>query len=98
MHTHTLTHHSDIQTWVGRHNGLPAIARVRNGQGEARAKLALRFSRPSARPTATPTQDDGLSPVSWTAWLAELDRQRLALRVVSQQPPAVEFIQRPELN
>jgi hypothetical protein len=27
------------------------------------------------------SQDDGMSPCSWTAWLAELDRQQLALQV-----------------
>jgi hypothetical protein len=27
------------------------------------------------------SEDDGMSPCSWTAWLAELDRQQLALQV-----------------
>jgi hypothetical protein len=33
--------------------------------------------------------------VSWTAWLAELDRQQLALRVVDED---FEFVDRKDLN
>jgi hypothetical protein len=39
-----------------------------------------------------------MSPVSWTAWLAELDRQNLALRVTGEKQPSYEFIERRELN
>jgi hypothetical protein len=34
-------------------------------------------------------------PVSWTAWLAELDRRHLALRVSDRD---FEFVERRELN
>jgi hypothetical protein len=37
-----------------------------------------------------------MTPVSWTAWLAELDRQHLALRV--SQDEEFEFVERKELN
>jgi len=38
--------------------------------------LKLRFARQEEG-----REDAGMSPCSWAAWLAELDRQQLALRV-----------------
>ena len=76
---HTLTRHRDIQNWVTDRHGTPAIARVRNRFGEERAQLKLSFQRRNRPGLAS--QDEGLSPCSWTAWLAELDRQQLALQV-----------------
>jgi hypothetical protein len=97
MNTHTLTKHRDIQNWVNAKNGLPAIRRVPDRMGTIRARLTLNFSRHRVL-TETPTQDDGISPVSWTAWLAELDRQNLALRVYDKKAPAFELIDRREIN
>lgn len=77
---HTLTRHRDIQNWVTDRRGIPAIARVRNRFGEVHAQLRLSFGRRRGKPDLT-NQDDGVSPCSWTAWLAELDRQQLALKV-----------------
>jgi hypothetical protein len=96
--THTLTRHRDIQNWVAEHEGLPAIRRVVNDFGELRSRLALRFSKRRSAPVATPGQDDGISPCSWSAWLAELDRQHLALRVLDQNQPDFEFVERKEFN
>jgi hypothetical protein len=99
MHVHTLTRHRDIQHWVSRHRGQPAIRRVLNRFGQAEARLELTFSAPKARPeNGMPRMDDGMSPVSWKAWLAELDRRQLALRVSDRQQPDFEFIERKELN
>lgn len=78
---HTLTRHRDIQNWVSDRRGTPAIARVRNRFGEERAQLRLSFQRAQAQPARLDSVDDGMSPCSWTAWLAELDRQHLALKV-----------------
>lgn len=78
---HTLTRHRDIQNWVTDRKGIPAIARVRNRFGEERAQLRLSFQKHNRDKTDLTSQDDGMSPVSWTAWLAELDRQQLALQV-----------------
>ena len=75
----TLTRHRDIQNWVTDRNGIPAIARVRNRFGEERAQLKLSFQKPDK--IQHDSQDDGMSPCAWAAWLAEFDRQRLALRV-----------------
>ncbi|OAM74431.1 hypothetical protein [Devosia elaeis] len=74
--THMLTSHRDIRNWVADRKGMPAIARVRNRFGEETSQLRLRFARQDEG-----REDSGMSPCSWAAWLAELDRQQLALRV-----------------
>lgn len=76
---HTLTRHRDIQNWVSDRHGIPAIARVRNRFGEVHSQLKLSFQKREKQ--RIESQDDGMSPCSWTAWLAELDRQQLALKV-----------------
>ena len=96
-HSHTLTRHRDIQAWVSERRGLPAMVRAHNRFGELRARLALKFNRP-ARPDGMPAVDQGASPVSWTAWLAELDRQQLALRVSEEGDLDYELVERKTLN
>jgi hypothetical protein len=78
---HTLTRHRDIQNWVCDRHGTPAIARVRNRFGEESSQLLLNFQHRSKTRDGAVAVDDGMSPVSWTAWFAELDRQQLALKV-----------------
>ncbi|WP_332687916.1 hypothetical protein [Devosia sp.] len=78
---HMLTRHRDIQNWVTDRHGIPAIARIRNRFGEEHAQLKLSFQRRIKAGEGMASQDDGMSPCSWTAWLAELDRQQLALKV-----------------
>ena len=90
----TLVQHRDIQNWVTARHGMPAIARVPNSTGDVRARLALSFRSPQDRPVTAPSTDDGMSPVSWNAWLAELDRQHLALKVSGQHDPDFEFVER----
>lgn len=77
--THMLTRHRDIQNWVSDRQGIPAIARVRDRFGEERAQLLLRFHK--SNQAGSGAEVAGMSPCSWTAWLAELDRQNLALQV-----------------
>ena len=97
-HTQTLIHHRDIQNWVSARHGMPAIARVPNSFGEMRARLALNFRPHEAVNNAMPELDDNLSPCSWSAWLAELDRQRLALKVSNQKNPDFEFVERQDID
>ncbi|HTJ57508.1 MAG TPA: hypothetical protein VL418_08105 [Devosiaceae bacterium] len=93
--TQTLIRHRDIQDWVTARHGMPAITRIPTTSGQIRARLALAFGGPSRRPDAPPgAEDDGMSPVSWRAWLAELDRQHLALKVTGERGPAFEFVER----
>jgi len=49
-------------------------------------------------PQGMPDIDQGSSPVSWSAWLAELDRQQLALRVTEGDDAEYEFVARKTLN
>ncbi|WP_193337825.1 hypothetical protein [Devosia beringensis] len=91
----TLIRHRDIQNWVADRHGVPAIARIRNRFGEERAQLKLRFAR-ADKPVAPGAQDD-LSPCSWTAWLAELDRQQLALRI-GPDTDGFELVERSQAN
>lgn len=91
---HTLTRHRDIQNWVSDRNGIPAMSSVRNRFGEVRAQLKLRFARSDQAKTDLASQDDGLSPCSWTAWLAELDRQQLALKVAGSDADEFELVER----
>lgn len=95
--THMLIGHRDIQNWVNARKGRPAIRRVHDKMGRFEARLALNFETGRAL-TETPGQDDGMSPVSWTAWLAELDRRHLALRVSDKPQPSFEFVERSDLN
>jgi hypothetical protein len=93
-YAHTLTQHRDIQNWVTARRGMPAISRVPNRFGEMRARLALNFGKTRQSPTTLPQVDDGMSPVSWSSWLAELDRQHLALKVSGTGTDDFEFVER----
>ena len=97
--THTLTRHRDIKAWVAERQGMPALRRTPNRFGEMESRLALRFGTPRPpRAGNAPPVDQGESPCSWTAWLAELDRQQLALRVSADDETAYELIERKTLN
>ena len=89
--------HRDIKKWVGGHHGHPAIRRVPDRLGEMKARLTLNFPRRRIL-RETPSQDDGISPCSWSAWLAELDRQKLALKVLDKNQPAFELVERQSLQ
>ncbi|WP_156458293.1 hypothetical protein [Devosia epidermidihirudinis] len=90
---HTLTRHRDIQAWVTNRRGGPAIARIRDRFGEERAELKLSFDRNARNTGDMARADDGISPCSWTAWFAELDRQQLALKI-DPDVDAFELVQR----
>jgi len=93
---HTLTRHRDIQNWVTDRQGIPAIVLVRNRFGEERAQLKLSFQKREKRQIES--QDDGMSPCSWTAWLAELDRQQLALQVDATADDDFALVERNQTN
>jgi len=85
----TLTRHGDIRSWVINRHGMPAVVRVHDQSGEVHAQLKLSFHKPDH----LQEEDDGMSPCSWSAWLAELDRQNLALRV-GDTPEGCELVER----
>ncbi len=92
MRTRTLTTHSAIRNWVESRKGHPALGLVRDRIGQLRPRLSLNFQHPELS-DVSPSVDDGVSPCSWNAWLAELDRQNLALKV-SDTASGVEFVER----
>lgn len=96
-HAHTLTRHADIQQWVASRRGTPAFARNTTSYGQLRATLTLKFD-PARKPRGMPNVDEGVAPVSWSAWLAELDRQHLALRVADGEEASFELVPRKDLN
>ena len=98
MSSRTLYRHRDIQNWVSDHHGMPAIRRVPNRFGQIEARLELIFERARRAAGHAPSVDDGMSPVSWSAWLAELDRRQLALRIEDRAKPDFQLVARRELN
>ena len=96
-HAHTLTRHRDIQAWVTDRQGMSAMVRGHNRFGELRSRLAINFHG-MGKPQGMPGVDQGVMPVSWSAWLAELDRQQLALRVSEDGETDYELIERKSLN
>lgn len=97
MQTQTLIHHGDIQKWVAARKGQPAIRQVLDGSGQANASLELAFGH-DRTVANTPSVDSGKSPCSWRAWLAELERQQLALKVSDGATPIYELVPRGRQN
>jgi hypothetical protein len=97
MNRQTLVQHKAIQAWVNAHRGHPAIIHRHDETGSVAPRLTLTFALGHSQPHDMPSVDDGISPVSWNAWLAELDRQNLALSV-SPERTDFELIKRRELN
>lgn len=89
--TQTLTRHRDIQDWVSNRQGTPAVVRLRNTYGQERAQLRLRFA--NHRLPSPLDEQASTSPVSWTAWLAELDRQQLVLQI-DEEADAFALVER----
>lgn len=89
---HTLVTDGDVRRWVENRAGQPALKPLRDDEGRIIPRLAVRFSGRDHVPVAG--ESEGLSPCSWTQWLAEFDRQQLALRVSPEQPVEIEFVLR----
>lgn len=99
MSRHMLTRHREIRDWVNSRRGKPAIRHEHDRFGSMRARLELIFSTPrTSLQNGMPRIDDGVSPVSWTAWLAELDRRQLALRVSDPETTEFELVPRKDMN
>jgi hypothetical protein len=94
MHDRTLTGHHDIRRWAEARRAQPALALGHGRNGELRRRLALRFSVAAPSPVDPSPESEGLAPCSWTAWLAELDRQNLALKVRDIDTDVLEFVAR----
>ena len=97
MNKQTLISPTEIRRWASDRNGQPALRRDPDSSGGMTPRLALNFAHKRA-PDRMSSVDDGVSPVSWTAWLAELERQKLALKVTEGPDEAYELVPRSELN
>ena len=69
---HTLVTHREIRHWVETRAGQPALRPLRDEEGRIVPRLALRFV---GQGTGVRGESEGLSPCSWTQWLAEFDQQ-----------------------
>ena len=96
--TLTLTNHSAVRDWVTFRDGKPAVLTEHDAHGDAHARLRLAFRADRVRPPLEGRRA-GIAPCSWDAWLAEFDRQQLALQVVDCddddiKQDAVRFVSR----
>lgn len=98
--TITLTSHQAIRNWVQYRQGQPAIASERNARGQMQRHLAISIH---GRLLGETEHLPMAAPCSWDAWLAELDRQKLALKVTADDDDDIQtcdvgFIRRDLLN
>ncbi|HEY4199692.1 MAG TPA: hypothetical protein VGM83_03950 [Devosiaceae bacterium] len=72
----------DIRTWAEARSGAPAMAELPSGT-RSRIILQIVFDQYLLNSGEAQDQDrlGGLDLVSWDDWLAELNKQKLALRV-----------------
>jgi len=81
-----LTAHDDVRAWATARAGTPAFAATPNptdSPGDQPPLLRLAFGQDIVNGDGGEGADrmDGLQSVGWEDWLAEFDRQNLALTV-----------------
>jgi len=84
----TLTDHAEIRQWAEARNGSPMLMEVPSGTG-SRSLLQITFGQHALNAQNNEGPDrvaGGYQLVTWDDWLAELERQRLALKVNDEQP------------
>ena len=77
-----LTKAIEIRQWVAARGGYPVLLEMPDGTG-SRTLLQLTFGQHllNADENEGPDRPSGYELVSWDDWLAELDKQGLALKV-----------------
>jgi hypothetical protein len=95
-----LTDRAEIRQWAGARNGSPMLMDVPSGTG-SRTLLQLTFGQHALNAQNNEGPDrvgGGYQLVTWDDWLAELERQQLALKVNDDQPGRLdndfEFVSR----
>lgn len=94
-----LTDHPEIRQWAEARNGSPMLMDVPSGTG-SRTLLQLTFGQHAlnAQNEGPDRAVGGYQLVTWDDWLAELERQQLALKVNDEQPGRLdnefEFVSR----
>lgn len=95
-----LTDHAEIRQWAEARNGSPMLMDVPSGTG-SRTLLQLTFGQHALNAQNNEGPDraaGGYQLVNWDDWLAELERQQLALKVRDDRPGSLdndfEFVSR----
>jgi len=76
-----ISRHSDIRRWVGAHAGRPRLRLGLDAQGHPARMLQITFDGRPAK-----------SAHDWEEWLAELDRQNLALKILDEAGVGNDFV------
>lgn len=78
--SHILSRHSDIRRWVAAHAGRPRFGAGMDAEGRRQRLLQITFDGRPAK-----------SAHDWEEWLAELDRQNLALNILDDAGVGSDF-------
>ena len=84
----TLTKSVDIRRWVEARAGAPMSMDMPTGTGDTRTLLNITFGQHAlnADENEGPDRISGFALIGWEEWIAEFDRQRLAMRVRDEAP------------
>lgn len=84
----TLTKPDEIRRWVEARAGAPMSMDMPDGTGDTRTLLNITFGQHAlnADENEGPDRIGGFDLIGWEDWLAELDKQGLAIRVRDEAP------------
>ncbi|HEV7278013.1 MAG TPA: hypothetical protein VGN80_17165 [Devosiaceae bacterium] len=98
----TLTDRAEIRQWAEARNGSPMLMEVPSGT-DSRTLLQITFGQHALNAEHNEGPDrvaGGYELVTWDDWLAELERQQLALKVNDEEPGRLDndfrFVSRDE--
>lgn len=85
---HLVMDHEAVKLWAEARGGSPMMEDQPDGRGGTRSVLQITFGQHAlnADENEGPDRISGFELVSWDDWLAEFDRQGLALKVNDEQP------------
>jgi hypothetical protein len=84
----TLTKPDDIRQWAEARAGAPMSMDMPDGSGEMRTLLNITFGQHAlnADENEGPDRITGFELTSWDEWVAELEKQGMAIRVRDESP------------
>jgi len=85
---HLVKSHEAVKLWAEARGGSPMMEDQPDGRGGTRSVLQITFGQHAlnADENEGPDRLGGFELVSWDDWLAEFDRQGLALKVNDEVP------------
>ena len=83
-----ITAHDELRQWAEARGGNPMAMDVPDGTGESRTLLQITFGQHAlnADENEGPDRIGGFDLIGWDDWIAELDKQGLAIRVRDEAP------------